>query len=74
MPELTELMMHPELGSVVLHMCAFSMLAEDEKREARRRKGTRLMSSSGEVLKRFARRWSNEVGQDPHRHVHLIHG
>ena len=27
MPELTELMMHPEIGSVVLHMCAFGMVA-----------------------------------------------
>ena len=51
MPELTELMMHPEIGSVVLHMCALRMVAEDEKGEAPVRKGTRRMSSSGEVLK-----------------------
>ena len=32
------------------------------------------MSSSGEVLKRVDRRCLNLVGQDPHRHVHLIQG
>ena len=66
MPELTKLMMHPEIGSVVLHMCAFGMVAEDEKGEAPVRKGTRLMSSSGEVLKRVDRRCSGEIGQNPH--------
>ena len=59
MPELTELMLHPEIGSVVLHMRAFGMVAEDEKGEAPARKGTRLMSSSGEVLKRVGRRCSD---------------
>ena len=74
MPELTELMMHTEIGSVVLHMCAFGMVAEDEKGEAPVRKGTRLMSSLGAVLKRVDRRCSNEVGHNPHRHVHFIQG
>ena len=74
MPELTELMMHPEIGSVVLHMCAFGMVAEGEKGEAPAKKGTRLMCSSGELRKRVDRRCANEIGQDPHRHVHLIQG
>ena len=74
MHELTELMMHPEIGSVVLHMCAFGMVAKDEKGEAPVRKGTRLMSLSGEVLKPVDRRCSNESGQDHHRHVHLFQG
>jgi hypothetical protein len=51
MAELTELMMHPETGPVALQLCAFGMVAEDEKGEAPVRKGTHLMSSSGEVLK-----------------------
>ena len=58
MLELNELMMHPEIGSVVLHMCAFGMVAEDEKGEAPLKKGTRVMSSSGEALKLIDRRCS----------------
>ena len=38
------------------------------------RKGTRVMSSSEEILKRIARRCSNEDGGTQHRHVHLIQG
>ncbi len=72
MPELTELMMHPEIGSVVLHMCAFDMVAEDEKGEAPVRKGTRLMSSSGEDFKRVDRRCLIESGQDQPRAVDHI--
>ena len=68
--------MHPEIGSVVLHMCACvrSAWLVKTKGEGPVLKGTRLMSSSGEVLKRVDRRCSNECGQDLHRHVHLIHG
>ena len=66
MPKLTELMMHPEIGSVVLHMYASGMVAEDEKGEDRVWKGTRLMNSSGEVLKRVDRSCSNESGQVHH--------
>ena len=66
--------MHPEVGSVVLHVCAFGMLAENDKGEAPVRKGTRPMSSLGEALKRVDRTCSNESGQDHHRHVHLIQG
>ena len=65
MPELTELMMHPEIGSVVLHMCAFGMVAEDEKGDAPVKKESRVMSSSGQVLKRVDRRCSHEAGQGP---------
>ena len=72
MPELNELMMHPEIGSVVLHMCVFGMVAGDEKGDDPVKKGTCLMSSLGEALKRVDRRCSNEIGQDPHRHVHLV--
>ena len=66
--------MHTEIGSVVLHMCAFGMVAEDEKGEASVKKGARLMSLPGEVRKHVDRRCSNEIGQDPHRHAHLIQG
>ena len=59
---------------MVLHMCAFGMVAEDEKGKAPVKNGIRLMSLSGEVLKRVGRRCSNEVGQNPHRHVHIIQG
>ena len=34
MPEITELMAHAEVGSVVLHMCAFGMTSTDEQGEA----------------------------------------
>ena len=74
MLELTEFLMHPEIGSVVLHMCGFGLVAEDKKVEALVEKGTRVMSSLGEVLKPVDRRCSSEVGQDPRRHVHLIQG
>ena len=32
MPEITELMTHPEVESVVLHMCAFGMTSADKLR------------------------------------------
>ena len=64
--KLIELLMHPEIGSVVLHMCAVGRVAEDEKGEALVKNGNRLMSSWGEVLKCVDRRCLNEVGQDPH--------
>ena len=69
-----EPLMHPEIGSVVLHVCAFGMVAEDGKGEAPVKKGARAMISSGEVLKRVDRRGPNEVGKDPHRHVHFLQG
>ena len=59
MPEIAELMTHPELGPVVLHMCAFGMTPIDEQGEAPVKKGTRLMSSSGDILKRVDRKCSN---------------
>ena len=34
MPEITKLVAHPEVGSVVLHMCAFGMTSIDEQGEA----------------------------------------
>ena len=34
MPEIIELMAHSEVGSVVLHMCAFGMASTDEQGEA----------------------------------------
>ena len=71
---ITELMAHAEVGSVVLHMCAFGMTSTDEQGEAPVKKGTRLMSSSGEILKRVDRKWSNGSGGTPHWHVHLIQG
>jgi hypothetical protein len=74
MPEITELMAHAEVGSVVLHICAFGMTSADEHGEAPVKKGTRLMSSSGEILKRVDRKCSNGSGGTPHRHVHLIQG
>ena len=74
MPEITELMAHAEVGSVVLHMCTFGMTSTDEQGEAPVKKGTRLMSSSGEILKRVDRKCSNGSGGTPHRHVHLIQG
>ena len=61
MPELIDLLMHPEIGSVVLHMYAFGMVADDEKGEAQAKKGIRVMSSSGEVFKRVDCRCSNEA-------------
>ena len=60
MPEITELLARAEVGSVVLHMCAFGMTSTDEKGEAPVKKGTRLMSSSEEVLKRVDRKCSNK--------------
>ena len=74
MAELQEIMMHPRVGSTVLHMCSFGMVAEDEKGVAPVKKGTRVMSSSTEVLKRVARRCENETEKGHHRHVHLIQG
>ena len=74
MPEITELMAHAEVGSVVLDMCAFGMTSTDEQGEAPVKKGTRLMSSSDEVLKRFDRKCSNGGNGTQHRHVHLIQG
>ena len=67
-------MAHAEVGSVVLHMCAFGMTSTDEQSEAPLKKGTRLMSSSGEILKRVDRKCSNESGGTQHWHVHLIQG
>ena len=46
MKEMQELLMLPEVGSVVMHMCAFGMTSRDEKGEAPVKKGTRVMSSS----------------------------
>ena len=67
-------MAHAEVGSVVLHMFAFGMTSTDEQGEAPVKKGTRLMSSSGEFLKRVDRKCSNGGGGTQHRHVHLIQG
>ena len=74
MPEITELLMMPEVGSTVLHMCAFGMTSSDKDGEAPVKKGTRIISSSEEVLKRISRRCSNETDEIKHRHVHLIQG
>ena len=74
MPEIIELMAHPELGFVVLHMCAFGMTSIDDQDEDPVKKGTRLMSSSGEFLERVGRKCSNGTSDTPHRHVHLIQG
>ena len=67
MPELTELMMQPEIGSVVLHICAFGMVAQDEKGKAPVRKGTRLMSSSGE--ERYSSEWIRHARMTPGRTI-----
>ena len=74
MKEIVELMMMPEVGAVTMHMCAFGMTGIDEKGEAPVKKGTRIMSSSMEVLKRVERKCTNGDGNKPHRHVHLIQG
>lgn len=74
MPEMVDLLSRPEVGATVFHMCAFGMTGRDEKGEAPVKKGTRVVSSSEEVLKRISRRCSNEIGRDRHRHVHLIQG
>ena len=50
------------------------MTSTDEQGVAPVKKGTRLMSSSGEILKRVDRKCSNGNGGTPHRHVHLIQG
>ena len=63
-----------EVGSVVLHMCAFGITSTDEQGEAPVKKGTRLMSSSDEVLKRVDRKCSNGGNGTQHRQVHLIQG
>ena len=55
-------------------MCAFGMTSTDDQGEAPVRKGTRLMSSSGEILKRVDRKCSNGTSDTPHRHVHFIQG
>ena len=74
MPEVVDMMMRPEVGSTVLHMCAYGMMAKDEKGTAHVQKATRVMSSSEEVLKRVSRRCTNEDGHSKHRHVQLISG
>ena len=74
MPELVQFMLRPEVGSTVLHMCAFGMTATDEQGEAPVHKATRVMSSSEEILKRLDIRCSNELGGERHRHVHLVQG
>ena len=65
MPEITEFMAHAEFGSVVFHMFAFGMTSIDEQGEAPVKKGTGLMSSSGEILKRVDRKCSNGDGGTP---------
>ena len=74
MPEVQAMMLRPEVGSTIVHMCAFGMTASDKMGTAPVKKPTRLMSSSEEVLKRMDKRCSNEAGQAQHRHVHLVSG
>ena len=54
MKEMQELLMMPEVGSVVLHMWSFGMTSRDKDGEAPVKKGIRVMSSSEEVLKGWA--------------------
>ena len=74
MPEMVEMMARPEVGAVVCHMCGFGMMSEDKDGRGLVRKATRIMTSSGEVLKRLNVRCSNEGGASRHRHVHLEQG
>ena len=74
MPEMQQFLLRPEVGSVVMHMCAFGMTAKDEHGRAPVLKPTRIMSSSEEILKRIDRRCSNGYAGHGHRHVQLISG
>ena len=74
MPEMKALMMRPEVGLVVMDMCAFGMTGSDDKGVAPVKKSTRIMGSSQEVLRRLDRRCASTGGVEDHRHVHLIQG
>ena len=71
-PEVKEFLLRPEVDSVVLHMCAFGMTAQDEQGEGLVNKATRVMSSSDEIIKQVGLQCSNQGGGAHHRHVHLI--
>ena len=72
MPEVKEFLLRPEVASVVLHMCAFGLTAQDEQGECLGKKATRVMSSSDEIIKQVGLQCSNQGGGAHHRHVHLI--
>ena len=76
MPEMIAFLLRPEVGSAVLHMCAFGMMSRDEIGESPVHKATRVMSSAEEVIKRVEKRCTNEScdKSQHHRHVHLVQG
>ena len=74
LPEMKELLLRPEVGSVILHMCAFGMTSTDEMGTAPVKKATRIISTSDEVLKQVNRQCANERGGPRHRHVPLVQG
>ena len=70
------MMMRPEVDSVVLHMCAFGMVAQDNDGEAPVQIATRIMSSAPEVLRRLNGRCTSESCErsERHRHVRMMQG
>ena len=69
MTEVKQFILENGIESVVTNMCSFGMTAIDEHGEGFVSKPTRILSSSGEVLKRIRRPCTKD-----HRHVHLIGG
>ena len=74
MPEVKEFLLRPKVDSVVLHMCAFGMTAQDEQCKGLVQKATRVMSSSDKIIKQVGLQCFNRGGGAHHRHVHLIQG
>ena len=75
MPEVIELMMHPEVGMTTFDMCRFGMTAEKDGKEGPVQKTTRVISNSREVLKRISLHCPNKQGHgDKHNHIQLEGG
>ena len=69
MPALDGLRQRKEVENVVLHMCAFDLMAEDQEGSGLAKKPTRVLTNMPSVATALARRCS-----DDHRLVHLVSG
>ena len=65
LPEVIRVMAEANVDVVECDMCAFGLIIKDGNEELLARKRTKLMSNSPEVLKRCARRCSNEPVKRP---------
>ena len=71
LPEIIAIMAEPSVGAALVDMCSYGMTALKNGKRGLVRKRTRLMSNSGEVLKRVATVCSN-VGKEEHlKHEHV---